>query len=110
MGCPSNGYVFEMRKATRKSYHKQIKYINKRENNIKNRNLLICLLTLINVIFGRKYQKLEVAIKKVASTVEGLTKHDILFNLVKSQCMFSVNVVNYVHLIQYILNTTAQIL
>ena len=33
MGCPSNGYIFEMRKASRKIYHTQIKYI--RENNVK---------------------------------------------------------------------------
>ena len=38
------------------------------------------------------------------------TKHDIVFSHVKVSACFSVNVVNYVNLIQYILNTPEYIL
>ena len=33
--CPSEGYVFNMRKATRSTYHKQIKYIEQNEDMIR---------------------------------------------------------------------------
>ena len=33
-GCPSEGYVFNMRKATRSTYHKQIRYIERNEHMI----------------------------------------------------------------------------
>ena len=33
--CPSEGYVFNMRKATRSTYHKQIKYIERNEDMIR---------------------------------------------------------------------------
>ena len=38
------------------------------------------------------------------------TKHVILFNPAKSQCLFSLNTVKCVHLTPYILNTTVYIL
>ena len=63
MGCPSYGYVFEMRKGTRKSYHKQIKYITKRENNIKKQKLAHSFINSNKRDFWKEI--LEVAIKKL---------------------------------------------
>ena len=34
-GCPSEWYVINMRKATRSTYHKQIKYIDRYEDMIR---------------------------------------------------------------------------
>ena len=33
-GCPSFGFIFEMSKFTRSIYHKKLKFINKREQNL----------------------------------------------------------------------------
>ena len=35
-GCPSEGYVFNMRKVTRSTYYKQIKYIERNEDRFSN--------------------------------------------------------------------------
>ena len=49
-GCPSEGYVFNMRKATRSTYHKHIKYIERNEDMIRNNNNNIYLKSNIQCI------------------------------------------------------------
>ena len=67
-----------MRKATRKSYHKQVKYINRCENIIKKQKMARTFLNSDKREFWREIAKIRGSCKGVATTVEGLTeKHDI---------------------------------
>ena len=53
-GCPNEGYVFIMRKATRSTYHKQVKYIERNEDMIRkdrfSNELLVILLMIFKMI------------------------------------------------------------
>ena len=76
--CPTTGYVYEVRKATRKSYHKQVKYIYRRENFIKKQKMSRTFLNSDKPEFWRDISKIIGNSKGVATNVEGLSeKYDI---------------------------------
>ena len=70
-GCPSFGFIFEMRKCTRSIYHKKVKFINNREQKLKKQ--AIASVFINKTFFWYEISKIRKKTQNNKCLVEGNT-------------------------------------
>ena len=84
-----------MRKATRKSYHKQVKYINRRKNIIKKQKMARTFLNSDKREYWRDISRIRGRSKRVVTTVEGRTEKYDIAECFSPHCKVLFNSVHY---------------
>ena len=72
-GCPSFGFIFEMRKFTRSIYHKKVKSINNREHKLKKQAIATAFINNNSRDFWSEISKIRKETQNNKCLVEGNT-------------------------------------
>ena len=75
-GRPQSGFVYDMRRSTRKAYHKQVDFVLKRENKIKGTKIVDNYLNSDARDIWKEAEKLRRRKKMPITAVGGLTDSD----------------------------------
>ena len=106
-GCPESGYVFNMRKDTRKTYHKNVKFIHRNQSRLQGEKIASVYIESKTRDFWKEISKIRGKNKHITHSIEGLTDMDdisecfadnynTLYNSVGYDCHDMHNLFNHV--------------
>ena len=80
-GCPSFGFIFEMRKFTRSIYHKKVKFINKREQKLRKQAIATAFINNNSRDFWSEISKIRKKTIRITSVLLKVTTDDKAISL-----------------------------